>query len=237
MKIEAVCEYNAGGWLIYAANYPGAFVRGESENQALAKFGGELRSYLRWCGVANPPQDTPEITIVQRKESELQICDADSDVLFDAERLPLQQAEYERLKLLCLKSARDFCKLYRSIPNPDISGRPPRTSFYGPVPRTPRQMYEHTNSVTSYYAAAVGIELENMPDLYHNRMQVLSELEALPDFLSDRVYTAPDGEKWTMRKVLRRFIWHDRIHARAMWRTATALWGSREIENPFFFIQ
>ena len=30
MKIEAVCEYNDLGYLIYAANYPGAFVRGTS---------------------------------------------------------------------------------------------------------------------------------------------------------------------------------------------------------------
>ena len=46
MKIEAVCEYNDLGYLIYAANYPGAFVRGTSENEALAKFPGEVRSYL-----------------------------------------------------------------------------------------------------------------------------------------------------------------------------------------------
>ena len=49
------------------------------------------------------------------------------------------------------------------------------------------------------------------------------------------VYTAEDGEEWTVRKALRRFIWHDRIHAKAMWRTATSLWGN-EIANPFFFI-
>ena len=66
-------------------------------------------------------------------------------------------------------------------------------------------------------------------------MQALSELEEPPDFLSGEVYTAPDGELWTMRKVLRRFLWHDRIHARAMWRTASALWSSG-LENPFFFL-
>ena len=235
MKIEAVCEYNEGGYLIYSANFPGAYVRGENENQALAKFGGELRSYLRWSRTAEPPRDAPEIEIIQRKHSNLQICDADSDVLFDAERTVLTEAEYAALKLLVLKSARDFRKLYRSIPNPDISGRAPRTSFYGPVPRTPREMYNHTNQVTAYYAAAFGLEFENVSDIYANRMHVLSELESLPNFLSARVYTAPDGEQWTMRKVLRRFLWHDRIHAKAMWRTASALWGD-EIANPFFFL-
>ena len=235
MKIEAVCEYNEQGYLIYAANYVGAYVRGATESEALSKFCGEVRSYLRWCGVYEPPMEDAEVEIVQRKESELQICDADSDILFDAERTPLSEAEYERLKLLVLKSARDFRKLYGSIPNPEISGRAPRRTFYGAVPRTPKEMYEHTNSVTSYYTAAFGLKTENVPDIYANRMQALAELETLPNFLSEKVYTAPDGERWTMRKVLRRFLWHDRIHAKAMWRTAVALWGS-EIKNPFYFI-
>ena len=46
--------------------------------------------------------------------------------------------------------------------------------------------------------------------------------------------TAPDGERWTLRKLLRRFLWHDRIHARAMWRTAAPLWGSA-VADPFGF--
>lgn len=235
MKLEAVCEFNDGGCLIYAANYSGAYVRGKSKNEALAKFAGEMRSYLRWLGTSLSAADLLEIEIVQEKRSELQVCDADSDVLFDAEREPISPEEYGRLKLLVLKSARDFRSLYESIPNPDISGRAPRRSFYGPVPRTPREMYEHTNNTTAYYTAAFGLETENMPDLYTNRLQALSELEDLPDFLSGRVYVADDGEEWTLRKVLRRFIWHDRIHAKAMWRTATALWGS-DVKNPFFFV-
>lgn len=235
MKIDAVCEYNQGGYLIYAVNLTGAYVRGETENQALAKFDGEVRSYLRWCGTRLSASEAVEVQIVQRKLSRLQICDADSDVLFDAECTPLNAAQYQELKMLALRSARDFKKIYEAIENPDISDRPLRTSFYGAVPRTPRQMYEHTNHTTAYYAAAFGIELENMPDIYANRMQFLSELESLEDFLSAQVYTAPDGEEWTLRKVLRRLIWHDRIHAKALWRTATALWGSA-IPNPFYFV-
>lgn len=232
MKIEAVCEFNERGCLIYAIKPVGAFVRGACESEALAKFAGELRSYWRWSGGT---QEEPEIVIVQRKASNLAVHQADSDILFDAEKAPLTEAAYESLKLLVLKSARDFNKLYESIPNPDISGRAPRTCFYGAVPRTPREMYAHTNNVTSYYLAAFGLDTENLPDIYGNRLQALSELEGLPEFLSGRVYEAPDGELWTIRKVLRRFLWHDRIHARAMWRTASALWGS-EVKNPFFFV-
>ncbi|MBE6985380.1 MAG: hypothetical protein E7434_07235 [Ruminococcaceae bacterium] len=234
MRINAVCEYNNGGYLIYAADLPGAYVRGETQNQALAKFDGEVRSYLRWCGIKLPANEEIEVGITQRKLSELQICDADSDVLFDTERAPLTPEEYQKLKLLALRSARDFNKIFQAIENPSISDRPERTSFYGLVPRTPLQMYEHTNRTTAYYAAAFGIEMENAADIYANRMLLFSEIEVLEDFLSDRGYTAPDGEAWTLRKLLRRLIWHDRIHAKAMWRTAVSLWGSA-IPNPFYF--
>lgn len=234
MNIEAICEYNQGAYLIFAGNYPGAFVRGETENEALAKFGGELRSYLRWSGVENPSLDAPKIDIVQRKKSDLQVCDANSNVLFDSEKLPMTEEEYQRMKLLVLKSARDFEKLFDSIPNPEISGRSQRSTFYGSVPRTPREIYEHTNRISSLCMAAFGLQTEDVPDLYVNRMQMLSELESLPDFLSGKVYTAPDGEEWTIRKALRRFLWQDRIYAKAMWRTAYALWAD-SVANPFFF--
>ena len=235
MKIEAICEYNRDGYLIFAENYPGAYVRGITENEALAKFGGEIRGYLRWNGTENPSLEAPEIHVTQRFLSDAQVCDADSRVLFESEKLPLSEQAYQNMKLLVLKSARDFNKLFESIPNPDISGRPHRSTFYGPVPRTPREMYEHTNLMTSYYTAAFGLNTENVPDIYVNRLQALSDLEDLPDFLSGKIYTAPNGEEWTIRKILRRFLWHDRIHAKAIWRTAYALWAD-SIENPFYFI-
>lgn len=234
VPLQAVCEYNREGCLIYAGNFPGAYVRGRTEEEAMAKWPGELQSYLRWCN-GSTVRLPPDGKICQRKESPLAVCDADSDVLFHSERQALTLGDYERLKLLVLRSARDFRRLYESIPNPDISHRPHRQSFYGPVPRTPREMYEHTNQVTAYYTAAFGLDTENVRDIYANRMQALAELESLPDFLSDRVYTAPDGELWTLRKVLRRFLWHDRIHAKAMWRSAKELWGD-SIANPFFFV-
>ena len=45
------------------------------------------------------------------------------------------------------------------------------------------------------------------------------------------------GEDWSLRKVLRRFIWHDRIHAKAMYRMATKVFGAESIVNPFYFFE
>ena len=60
-------------------------------------------------------------------------------------------------------------------------------------------------------------------------------LEAKPDFLQNPVIEGSYGENWPLRKVLRRFIWHDRIHAKAMYRMASKVFGATKIKNPFCF--
>ena len=79
--------------------------------------------------------DSFEPEIVQEKCSDLTISDADSDVLFDEERKELSASEYEDLKALALKSARDFLSLYQAIPDKNKSCLPVRVTFYGQVPR------------------------------------------------------------------------------------------------------
>ncbi|GAK00699.1 hypothetical protein [Geomicrobium sp. JCM 19055] len=56
----------------------------------------------------------------------------------------------------------------------------------------------------------------------------------MPNYLQNKVCKGSYDELWTLRKVMRRFIWHDRIHAKSMYRTANSRWGET-IENPFYF--
>ena len=160
MHIDAICETNGKGWLLWAAQCPGAFARGATENEALAKLPGDVRRFLRWAG---EPAGDITVTPGAPIESSLHTEDADSDLLLEADCAPMTEADYAAAKLLVLKSARDFCTLFESIPNPDISPRAPRTSFYGPVPRTPREMYDHTNSTTAYYMPPSAFRLKTCP--------------------------------------------------------------------------
>lgn len=41
------------------------------------------------------------------------------------------------------------------------------------------------------------------------------------------------NEEWSLRKVLRRFIWHDRIHAKAMYKMAVKAFGIASVQNIF----
>ena len=233
MKVYCVWEHNGDDTLLYAVDYIGAYTRGESLEIAKAKMPGEIMSYLKWLG--EDTSDNIEVVITQEKDSELAIKDADSDVLFESEKAPLTADEYEKLKALALKSAKDFLALYDSIPDKSATAIAERKTFYGQVPRTADEMYEHTKNVNEYYFAEIEVDADNSGTIYECRKRGFEALETNPDFLQNAVIEGSYGEDWSLRKVLRRFVWHDRIHAKAMYRMAVRLFGESAITNAFRF--
>ena len=231
--VNCVWEHNGNDTLLYAVDYIGAYTRGESLEIAKAKMPREILSYLKWLG--EDTSDNIEVVIVGEKASDLAIKDADSDVLFESEKAPLTADEYEKLKALALKSAKDFLALYESIPNKSATVIAERKTFYGQVPRSADEMYEHTKNVNEYYFAEIDVNADNSGTIYECRKRGFEALEAKPDFLGNTVIEGSYGEDWSLRKVLRRFIWHDRIHARAMYRMAVKVFGIESIKNPFCF--
>lgn len=233
MNISCVWEHNGNDTILYAMELPGAYARGESLEIAFRKMEAEICSYLKWADTPLP--ECIDVTLCQEKPSELDIADADSDVLFKTETAPISEVEYLRLKKLVLKSAADFHTLYETIPDKRYSSAPIRKTFYGQFPRTAEDMYQHTKNVNAYYFGEIGIETDNEGTIFDCREKGFSLLEESPNFLENPVTEGSYGELWSLRKMLRRFIWHDRIHAKAMYRMATKTFGVFSTVNPFCF--
>lgn len=233
MKIRCVWEHNGNDSILYADNFIGAFTRGDSKGLAIQKMPSEIKSYLMWKGDLISDSFEPEI--VQEKCSALTISDADSDVIFDEERKELSVSEYEDLKALALKSARDFLSLYQAIPDKNKSCLPIRVTFYGQVPRTAFEMYEHTKNVNDYYFGEIGVATDHEGNIVECRERGFAVVESQPDFLRNIVHFGSYDEEWSLRKVLRRFIWHDRIHAKAMYRMALKMFDPDVVPNVFQF--
>ena len=114
--MNAALEYNEKGCLLWSLDCPGAFARGESREEAVAKLPADVAAFCRWAGWSVP---TGPVEIVEEKyQPELKIEDADSDILFASERLPMTREEYDVLRGQVLKSAADFDALYASVLNP-----------------------------------------------------------------------------------------------------------------------
>ena len=231
--IKCVWEHNCDDTLLYAVEYIGAYTRGETLKAAIDKMPAEIASYLKWRGKSEA--DLLCVEIVQDKISELNIKDADSDVLFCCELKPLTMDEYQCLKSLALKSAKDFLALYNSIPDKSVAVKSARKTFYGCVPLTAEEMYNHTKNVNEYYFAEIDVTADNDGDIYECRARGFANLERKENFLNNAVIKGSYGELWSLRKLLRRFIWHDRIHAKAMYRMAVQAFDAEAIANPFYF--
>ena len=106
VKASCIWEHNGEDTLLYAEEYVGAFTRGESLEIALCKMEHEILSYSAWLGKMEKEEIEP--VVVQEKKSELEIKDADSDVLFLSEEDTLTMEKYVELRDLALKSAADF---------------------------------------------------------------------------------------------------------------------------------
>ena len=238
MKIRCVWEHNGDDTLLYSVDHVGAFTRGENLKVAMDKMKDEIISYHEWEATTEyKNEEDYEAVIVQEAASDLHISDADSDVIFDAERQELSVEEYQQLKNLVLKSAKDFYELYESIPDKNKSCLPERKTFYGSIPRTAKEMYEHTKNVNAYYFAEIDIEADNEGTIYECRKRGFALLEQSKDFLRNPVIEGSYDELWSVRKVLRRFLWHDRIHGKAMYRMAEKTFGEDVVKNVFKFIR
>ncbi len=178
----------------------------------------EIISYLNWCKRPVPEILIPEI--VDEKQSDLCIADADTDVIFQTERKPITKAEYLYQKELALKSAEDFYHLYNAIPDKRKTCLAKRKTFYGQIPTTAEEMYEHTKNVNSYYWGEIGVDTDNSGTILESRKRGFELLESIDNYLDNTIYTGRFNEEWSLRKVIRRFIWHDRIHAKAMYSMA-----------------
>lgn len=195
----------------------------------------EIVSFMEWSGYPIPSPLNLDIAIIQEKESDLKIYDADSDVLFETECLALSVDDYMKQRDLVMKSAEDFLALYETFPDKHHTVLPERKTFYGSIPRKAEEMYQHTKNVNAYYLGELGVDADNKGNIVGCRRRGFQELETLPNYLDLSVFDGSYGELWSLTKVLRRFLWHDRIHAKAMYRMGIGTFGESSIPNIFCF--
>lgn len=133
----------------------------------------------------------------------------------------------------CFLSA--FLSLYQSIPDKHKSNLTARKTFYGITPVTAEEMYEHTKNVNDYYWREIGVSADNDGTILDCRQNAFALLESQPGYLNNPVFNGSYNEQWSLRKVMRRFIWHDRIHAKAMYRMAVQTFGKNAGMNIYQF--
>ena len=235
-ELDTVLEYTDKGVTLWSTIYPGAFARGETAAEAARKLPAACRRYRLWAKLPSEGVDNgQDVRYVKKIKVDAAVEEGFTTVLLPEERLAMTMARYTALKTLCLESARDFETLFASIPQKDRALLKSRRTLYGKVPVTAREMLAHVAEGQRVWAALFGIDLKDGQGLLTGRKKLFSGLEAQPEYLANRVIADPGGELWTLAKLLRRLLWHDAIHGRALYRKAITFWQKERIKNPFGF--
>lgn len=188
MEIWAAVEYNESGCMAFARDYPGAFARGKEQTEALNKLAGDVAAYWRWLTGAAPALGP--VRVAEHWPSKAQLADGDTEMLLEGEEAPLLESEYRHLQGVALRSAGDFLRLYRAIPEPDRELMPPRQTFYGPVPRTAAEMLIHVAGVNAYYFSRIGVAAGDGLEMVQQRAAGFAVLESQGGYLDGGGRTA-----------------------------------------------
>jgi len=216
--VSVALESNGKGFIGYIVELPGAFVRGKTEEEALSKAGGEIRAYMKWLGVE--AKASYECRVVQRHRSALMVEDADNEILLEDDKGAVRDEEFRRLRDLALYSGETFLRLYTNAKFKDwVDEARIRKTFWGENPKTIREVFEHARLTQYYYLSRTKVAFsEKEGEFIKIRQLCLTKIEELWKEFNNSLVFDVDNELWTLKKMLRRFIWHDRIHGKAMTR-------------------
>ena len=238
-RISVAVETNGRGFIGFIVQLPGAYVRGETEEEALSKVDSEAGSYAKWLGVE--PRVHYETHVSQRHVCTLAVEDADSEILLDEDKSRMSDYAFKELSDLARYSGETFYALYRNAELENwVDERRIRKTFYGETPKTIREILEHVNGTQYYYLSRANLTLkERTGGFLQVRRNCLSILRDLFEEQQNDQLFRVDNEEWTLRKILRRFVWHDRIHGKAIVRIMQKqkqLGLIAGFEDPFRFI-
>ena len=237
--VSIAFETNGRGYIGFIVELPGAFIRDRTEKEAIAKVSGEVNLYLKWLGIEQQPGY--KIQVVQRHRSSLMVEDADNEILLEADKKVMGGEEFSKLLDLVWFSGETFSQLYTTAKFKDwIDKARIRKTFYGDNPKTIGEIFDHVKYCQYYYLSRMKIMEEVEGNLMTIREFCLEKLEALYRKHDNSLIFEVDNELWTLKKVLRRFIWHDRIHGKAITRILEKqrqLGVIDEYNNPFYFTE
>ncbi len=212
--MNIVYETNGKGYLGWIVDLPGAYIRGATIEEARSKIAREIIDYGEWLGVKAAVGDNCVESI---KSCGLHVEDADSDVTLDSELTDYDNPrDFEYWCGMVLVSGIKSEDVYRRCVHKEfVDPSKVRKTFYGDAYCTINEQFAHIVNVQNYYLAQIATKIDISGSLEQSRGAFVRQLKQKYFSEGNRFYHH-DEEDWTIKKIVRRIIWHDRIHIRAI---------------------
>lgn len=227
-------------WYAHVVELPGCFSRGASRGEALGALPGEVDARLRWLGergVEHPGRS--ELVVVEEECGVPELGESGGAVaLFLTDLEPVGGGFLRSAEELMARSREELLGAVGGLSDEALDATPI------PGKRSIRRDISHIVNAEEWYVSRLGARYQGVYEaglreevgrrrltpverLRVTRPHMVAALEAAlaegrqGPFTRGR-YTRYKWERWTLRKVLRRFLEHEREHLRTINRTLDA---------------
>jgi len=206
-------ETNGKAFMGWLDELIGSYVRGKTIEEANDHISDELCDYCKWLELENEGFSVGTWTIVHNNAV---IEEGDSYIILDNEKS--ERVEDDRFEILMnylTISAENTNSIYQNSKEVNkCVEKMAAPTFNGGDHSTIRKQMLHIISAQEYYLRNIGIDITLPKSIISCRKEVIGYLMDKNAREGNKIYQAKDGELWTITKVIRRIIWHDRFHAR-----------------------
>ena len=233
MRSPVGLEIGEGGWTYaWAFDLPGCFSRGATPEETLKILPIRIERFLGWLSEveqgAHRGRTMAEVT--EKVSEPCPVRRGDTRALFLWDRQPPTEEELERDLRWMGHSRRTLLSLAQSLPAELLiqeSAGDASRELHDAVSPSIRRILRHVAGAEYWYLSRIAgdnwLAGEEPPDVFRGlemvRASVVPALRRLfataPDEVVERNQSTWSGtftENWTLRKVLRRALWHEQFH-------------------------
>jgi hypothetical protein len=232
MKFRVGIGRFTGSVVAAVFDLPGCEVNARAIEELRALLPVVIAEHVLWLARHGEPSEASvpsEIDVTGQVDAEASGA-ADGEFCFQEDLLAVTDDELDRAIRRMAFARQDLTALTRDLPASLLDWRPPSSAMshideWRPGVRTIREIEQDIASAEFYYRTGLSDSLPpqesdaELFDLDLQRERPVTALRAVPAADRGRVYHPQrawqeGSEHWTMRKVLRRVIGHERFHTR-----------------------
>jgi len=204
-----------GKWIAWVFGLPGCFSRGATRTEAVAAAPQAIADYFNWrdgynrVGEDDIEQIRGEVTEVFENYETLDGYWVNSFFDHDRRLVSAADADDARWLLDCTRS--DLVRTIQSVSPKRLDAAIPGERF-----QSLSGILRHVAGAELWYLNKLGLGFDRaeLPDdLFRQLEKIRAHLViTLPQLVDNDTIRDVHGERWSARKVIRRALWHERVH-------------------------
>jgi predicted RNase H-like HicB family nuclease len=208
-------DMEPGNWVAWVFEFPGCYSRGATREDAIRLVPDAITKLLeRLNNVGFPAYDSSipfRISIQEEFRNFSSSPDYLINAFFSDDQMPLTKSDIEYGQVVLNMNRGELLETVGDMPKERLN-----QTIAGEVCKNISGILRHIGTTEWWYWDRLGMAFPRAerPKQLFELLQGVREftLRNLPDLVGKTQTTVCSGEQWSPRKLLRRAIWHERVH-------------------------